>query len=88
MQARAAIIENARGYASLLDQHIFKEDNILYPMGDQVLSEKDNQELLEKFEGIEKNITGEGKHEYYLQVIASLEKKLGIDGGNVSEHDY
>jgi hemerythrin-like domain-containing protein len=79
--AKNAIVENARGYADLLDQHIYKEDNILYPMGDKVLSEADNGELLEKFEGIEKDMIGEGKHEYYLQMIADLEKELGIVGG-------
>ena len=79
--AKDAIVENARGYADLLDQHIYKEDTILYPMGDKVLSEADNRELLEKFEGIEKDIIGEGKHEYYLQMIAVLEKTLGIVGG-------
>jgi hemerythrin-like domain-containing protein len=76
-----AIVENARGYADLLDQHIYKEDNILYPMGDKLLSEADNRELLEKFERIEKDIIGKGKHEYYLQMIADLEKELGIVGG-------
>jgi hemerythrin-like domain-containing protein len=88
MKAKAAIIKNARGYADLLDHHIYKEDNILYPMGDKVLSEADNRELLEKFEGIEKNIIGEGKHEYYLQMIADLEKELGISSGGKIEHEH
>lgn len=86
--AKKEILENARGYASLLDQHIYKEDNILYPMGDKVLSAADNRLLLEKFEGIEKNIIGEGKHEYYLQMIADLEKTLGIAGGGEVEHEH
>jgi hemerythrin-like domain-containing protein len=81
VKAKDALVENARGYADLLDQHIYKEDNILYPMGDKVLSEADNRELLEKFERIEKEIIGEDKHEYYLQMIADLEKELGISGG-------
>jgi hemerythrin-like domain-containing protein len=85
MKAKDAIVENARGYADLLDQHIYKEDNILYPMGDKVLSEADNRELLDKFEKIEKEIIGEGKHEYYLQMIADLEKELGISDGGESE---
>lgn len=52
--AKTAVVQNARGYTELLDQHIYKEDNILYPMGDKVLSEADNMELLEKFEKIER----------------------------------
>ena len=78
--AKRAIIENARGYAELLDQHIYKEDNILYPMGDKVLSPSDNKELLEKFDKIEREVIGEGRHEYYLRMIGELEKELSIDG--------
>jgi len=85
--AKSAIIENARGYAELLDQHIYKEDNILYPMGDRVLSQADNEELLEKFEKIEKEIIGEGKHEYYQHMIGELEKELGISGGEI-KHEH
>jgi len=80
---KSAIVENARGYSGLLDQHIYKEDNILYPMGDRVLSHADNAELLEKFEKIEKDIIGEGKHKYYLHMIEELEKELGIGGGEI-----
>ncbi len=85
--AKEGIVENAREYAKLLEQHIYKEDNILYPMGDRVLSSQDNQELLEKFDKIEKEIIGEGKHEYYLQVISELEKELGMVGGEM-EHEH
>lgn len=86
--AKDAIVENARGYADLLDQHIYKEDNILYPMGDKVLSEVDDRELLDKFEKIEKEIIGEGKHEYYLHVIAELEKELGIESGGELKYEH
>jgi hemerythrin-like domain-containing protein len=44
------IIENALGYANLLKEHIFKEDNILYPMADEALSEEKQAEILKKFE--------------------------------------
>jgi len=86
--ARSFIVENARGYAELLDQHIYKEDNILYPMGDRVLSASDNKELLEKFEKIEREIIGEGKHEYYLHMISELEKELGISEGGEMKHEH
>jgi len=85
--AKRAIVENARGYAELLDQHIYKEDNILYPMGDRVLSQSDNEDLLEKFDKIEKERIGEEKHEYYLNMIEELEKELGISGGEM-KHEH
>jgi len=85
--ARKDIVENARAYAELLEQHIYKEDNILYPLSDRVLSSSDNRELLEKFEKIEKEVIGEGKHEYYLYMISELEKELGIIVGE-TEHEH
>ncbi|MDO8568643.1 MAG: hemerythrin domain-containing protein [Dehalococcoidales bacterium] len=65
----------ARGYADLLTAHIAKEDNVLYPMAERVLTPEDEQELLEKFEEIETTRMGPGKHEQYLKMIARLEKK-------------
>jgi len=83
--AENAIVENARGYVGLLRDHIHKEDNILYPMGDKVLTGDDNISLLVEFERIEKQVIGAGKHDYYLQMISKLEKEFGISGGEM-EH--
>lgn len=46
------IVNNARGYAELLKDHIYKEDNILYPMADEVLDEAARKEMIEKFNKI------------------------------------
>ncbi len=42
--------ENARKYACLIREHIFKEDNILYPMCEEGLSEKAKKEMIKAFE--------------------------------------
>ena len=60
------IIENARGYIQLLQEHIFKEDNILYPMADSALSEKVQKLILEKFEKREKQFNDMKK---YLNIL-------------------
>ncbi len=57
--ASAKIIENARNYASLLSNHIYKEDNILYPMADMHLSEEKQNELLGEFNVVQENIATE-----------------------------
>ena len=49
------VIENARGYTQLLQEHILKEDQILYPMADQALSEETKEVMLKKFKEIENN---------------------------------
>lgn len=46
---KKAMAENARGYCELLQDHIFKEDNILYPMAEEALSEAEQKEVAEKF---------------------------------------
>lgn len=46
------ILAGARGYGNLLKDHIFKEDNILYPMADEALSDEVKNEMLTKFEKI------------------------------------
>ncbi|MBU90648.1 cation-binding protein [Candidatus Woesearchaeota archaeon] len=50
---KAKVIENARGYAQLLQEHIDKEDNILYPMADEALNQQTQKEILEKFKQAE-----------------------------------
>ena len=63
--AVATVRENLLAYAELLRQHIGEEDNILYPMADQILTDEDQQALAEAFERIEAEEMGEGTHEKY-----------------------
>ncbi len=72
--ARAALIEHARGYAELLSAHIYKEDNILYPMGDRVLSQEAQQQLLRQFEQLEHGVLSPAEHQRYLEMVGALEK--------------
>ena len=46
---KAETAKNARGYCELLQEHIFKEDNILYPMADEALKEDAQKSIAEKF---------------------------------------
>ncbi len=76
--AKRAVIVNARSYVALLHQHIMKEDNILYPMADRVIPPADQPKLLEDFEHVEHEETGEGVHEKYLALAAKLEQEMGL----------
>jgi len=69
-------LENALAYAQLLRQHIDKEDNILYPMADRMLTATDQQELLQKFEKVEQERIGAGKHDEYLKLVEELEQAV------------
>ena len=65
------VIENARGYASLLKDHIFKEDNILYPMADEALNQETQKIIADKFKKVEQNFMEVNKkYESFLKEIA------------------
>jgi len=70
----AKFSENARGYVKLLDQHINKENTILFPMAGKSLTEEKQKKLAEGFEDIEKNVIGEGRHEELHKMIHELKK--------------
>lgn len=71
----AKFIENARGYVALLDQHIDKENGVLFPMADKSLSADMQKELEAGFEDVEKNIIGEGRHEELHAIVHNLKEK-------------
>jgi hemerythrin-like domain-containing protein len=75
-EARHQIAENARGYIALLSQHIHKENNILYPMGERVFSPEDIGELEREFDRVEKEISGKELHEKYRKMVEELEKQF------------
>lgn len=70
--ASKEIAKNARNYASLLSQHIEKEDNILYPMADARLSAAAQEDLEKGFEKIEKEVIGPGRHEEFHRLLHRL----------------
>jgi len=71
--ATSKISENARGYAELLGSHIDKEDFILYPMADKVLTPAKQTELCQAFEKVEESVIGHGKHEQFHELLERLE---------------
>jgi hemerythrin-like domain-containing protein len=70
--------ENARGYFQLLSAHINKEDRILFPMADRLLSDDDQRKLSESFARLESEHMGEGTHTRYLTLAANLAKRYGV----------
>ena len=67
--------ENASYYVELLEAHISKEDNVLYPIGRKVLNEEDFGKLLESFEKIGEERMGHGVHEKYHEIAEELSLK-------------
>jgi len=73
--AKEVIIHNALGYVSLLRQHIMKEDNILFPLADQVIPLLSYSDVIKAFERLEHEDIGSGVHEKYLALAERLEKE-------------
>jgi hemerythrin-like domain-containing protein len=61
----------ARAYGQLLRAHIFKENNVLFPMAESVLTAQEQEELAENFEKLEIEKMGAGTHE---RLHAKMEK--------------
>ncbi len=76
--AARTIAENALAYVELLRQHIWKEENVLFPMADEVLSEQDQVDLVDRFERIETEVMGPGVHERYHELLDALEREMAL----------
>jgi hemerythrin-like domain-containing protein len=74
---------NAQGYVQLLRAHIQKEDGVLFPMADKMLSDEDQRNLMKAFEVVESDKMGEGTHDKYLGIVASLAKKYGVEASHI-----
>ncbi len=72
-QAAKSFRENAGGYASLLEAHIAKENDVLFMMADRVLSSRENEALLQGFERLEEERIGAGKHEEFHKLLHELQ---------------
>lgn len=75
LTAKQAVVDNALGYATLLRQHITKEDRILFPIADRFIPLDRQIQVAEGFEQVEHEETGEGVHEKYLALAEALESE-------------
>lgn len=73
--ARGEVVSNALGYVELLRQHIGKEDSVLFPMAGEMIPPDQQVALVDRFETIEHEETGEGVHEKYLALAEALSEE-------------
>ena len=62
----------ASGYASLLREHIDKENNILFVMAERMLTPEEQRELARQFESVEVEKMGAGTHERLHSLMDEL----------------
>jgi hemerythrin-like domain-containing protein len=79
--ARGDLVKSLRALVAFYPNHIWKEDYLLFPLAGKVLTPEDQQELMNKFETVERELLIEG-HEGFDKVATELERKVS---GIVSE---
>ena len=73
-KAAQALVAHARTYIELLNQHIDKENGVLFVIAAQHLSSEKLAELQKGFDLIETQRIGAGKHEAFHRMLESLQE--------------
>jgi hemerythrin-like domain-containing protein len=76
--AARTIAENVRGFVALLSEHIWKEDNVLFPMADQALTAADQEEMEARFAEVEVELMGPEKRARYEEMVSRAEREMGL----------
>jgi hemerythrin-like domain-containing protein len=74
--ARAAVVTNARRYVALLRDHIVKEDEMLFPMADEMLSAEQQGQVMQGIERIEGEEDAAGAPEKFRVLAGKLEEEV------------
>jgi hemerythrin-like domain-containing protein len=75
MTADKLIATAMTNYVTLLQNHILKEENVLFMMADRMLAAATQADIAQRFEQIEEEVVGHGVHEGFHQLLDELIKK-------------
>jgi hemerythrin-like domain-containing protein len=73
--AREDLVKSLRALVAFYPNHIWKEDYLLFPLADKVLTPQDQQELMDEFETVEREL-GLDVHDEFDKVATELEQKV------------
>ena len=62
-----------RRYVGLLRDHIERENEVLFPLADELFSPEEHVALARAYEDVERRVMGPGAHEHLLATLARLE---------------
>jgi hemerythrin-like domain-containing protein len=80
--ASTDVIDNVMDYVNLLREHIAKEDNVLFPMADQVLPADEMQDVSREFERILAEDEKNGQIAKYQALVDKLNAYLNTETGD------
>ncbi len=72
---QSRFVEAARRYMKLLTDHIYKEDNVLFMMGDRVMTDDDQKTLCAKFCEVGCRSFGGKKRDELERMVSDLESR-------------
>jgi hemerythrin-like domain-containing protein len=65
------ILTNAKGYCFLLQNHIYKEDNVLYPMAEEALSEAQKELIQAKYKQVKDELFSARDIQKYIDLVSA-----------------
>jgi len=71
--ARQVLADEARRYVSLLKQHIAREDQLIFPMAEDMIPEGDHFQVLDDIMQLEADGRGQ---EFFGALVAALEEEV------------
>ncbi len=77
--ARRRVRAEALAYVALLREHIAKENQVLFVLGDQFMTAGDKETLWHKFQCSEHSALPPGAHEKYIALAAELRTIAGLE---------
>jgi len=81
VEAAADVVRNVFDFVNLLREHIMKEDNVLFPMAEQVIPADDMQQMSEQFQRVVADDEQSGRLAEYQTLAAKLTRKPRFDPG-------
>jgi hemerythrin-like domain-containing protein len=73
-------VRAARRYVGMLREHIQRENDILFPMADELFSAEEHGALARAYADVELRVVGPGVHERLLTTLARLEAEVPAAG--------
>jgi len=73
--ALEAFAQAAFEYSTLLSNHIFKENNVLFRMADQVIPTAQDAVMVAAYDEHEAKVAGPGEHQRFHAVVEGLEQR-------------
>ncbi len=80
--ASVDVIRNVFDYVNLLREHIFKEDHVLFPMAEQVITADEIQQVSREFERILAEDEKSGEFAKYQALVDKLNTYLNTESGD------